>query len=81
MVPTRPFGVLSIAIAPAFQRQGVGELLMAEVELRAKLNGYKSMILTVHPENIKAVNFYQKIGWVKRESSTGWNGRMIKNIE
>jgi len=71
-------GILSIAVDPSYQRQGVGELLIKEIEGKAWENNYSRLHLTVHPENLSAVNFYQKLGWQKVPSKDHWSGRMIK---
>lgn len=73
-------GILSIAVAPAYQRQGVGELLIKEVESKAREKGYPQLHLTVHPENLSAVKFYQKLGWQKMPSEENWSGSMIKTL-
>lgn len=71
------FGVLSIATSPEARGRGAGRALMREAEERARLLGYGRMVLTVHPENVHAVRFYEELGW-KRHASEGdaWSGAM-----
>jgi ribosomal protein S18 acetylase RimI-like enzyme len=74
-------GVLSIAVSPAYQRRGIGELLMCEVEKYAFSSGYSSLHLSVHPENLPAVKFYEKLGWERSSPIGDWDGKMHKTIK
>lgn len=78
---SKPCTLLSIAVDPVFQRQGIGEILMSEVELRARDKKFEVMILTVHPDNSTAVRFYEKLDWEKISSGQNWNGKMKKKLE
>lgn len=81
-VPVRSFGVLSVAVDPSTQGTGVGQLLMAEAEARARAAGFASMHLTVHPDNDRAVRFYEKGGWLRASSADGtWSGRMTRQLD
>ena len=75
------FGILSIAVSPNYQRQRVGELLMCEVEKYAVVNSYSRLHLSVHPENLPAVKFYEKLGWERSSPTENWDGKMFKNIK
>ena len=77
----RSWGILSIAVDPAYQHQGVGALLMAAVENDAIAKGYSKLHLTVHPENATAVRFYEGLGWERASTSVRWEGLMEKQIE
>lgn len=74
----KSFGILSIAVNPAAQGQGIGRQLMDYSELYARSNGFIRMNLTVAPENKQAIRFYEYNGWEKVIGSTGWNGVMEK---
>jgi ribosomal protein S18 acetylase RimI-like enzyme len=77
----RSFGVLSIAVDPTVQGSGAGKLLMAEGERIARLREFTHMHLSVHPTNTRAVGFYERLGWVRvNESSGAWDGRMQKRL-
>ena len=76
----KSFGILAIAVNPDFQRQGIGQLLMETAENRAITNGYQQMHLSVHPENIPAVRFYEKLGWYKIPPGENWYGKMTKKL-
>jgi len=75
------FGILSIAVDPGFQRKGVADLMMREVERGAIENGYSQLNLSVHPENLPAVKFYEKLGWEKNLPNGRWDGKMFKKLE
>jgi GNAT superfamily N-acetyltransferase len=73
-------GILSIAVDPAFQRRSVGELLMQRAEELAWENGYEQLHLSVHPDNLPAVKFYEKLGWEKLVGESDWTGKMFKSL-
>lgn len=79
--PVSSFGILSIAVAQKYQKLGIGELLMLDAETEAIKCGFEQMDLSVHPNNRKAVRFYEKLGWTKIPSGDAWKGVMIKNIQ
>jgi ribosomal protein S18 acetylase RimI-like enzyme len=80
--PARPrFGVLAIATDPAVRGAGAGRALMLEAEARAVAAGHDRMVLTVHPENTRAVRFYEQLGWQPDSpAGAGWTGAMIKDL-
>lgn len=81
-VPPRSFGVLSVAVDPAAQGSRIGQELMAEAERRARTAGFERMHLTVHPENERAVRFYELGGWARSLRPDGtWNGQMTLQLE
>lgn len=76
---SRRFGVLSIATDPDVRGSGAGRALMADAEERARSQSYPSMVLTVHPDNTRAVRFYEELGWNRMPDVDGrWLGRMEK---
>ena len=81
-VPRRSFGVLAIAVDPAAQGRGVGASLMVEARRRAAAQGFRSMHLSVHPGNAKALAFYRSLGWTELVEADGrWAGRMTTSLE
>jgi len=34
------------------------------------------MTLTVHPENARAVKFYEQLGWTRASDADEWSGAM-----
>jgi ribosomal protein S18 acetylase RimI-like enzyme len=75
------FGILSVAVAPQYQRLRIGELLMHDAEEAAAQDGFKLMDLSVNPSNIKAIRFYEKHGWYKVPQGESWRGIMKKNLD
>ena len=53
----------SICVDEAFRRRGIGKTMVSDVRALAKAFGCRDLILGVHPENDKAVGFYQKCGF------------------
>ncbi len=76
--PERSFGILSIAVDPAFQGKGVAQLLMADAEREAREQGFHHMHLTVAVDNHRAIRFYEKMGWRKLPEGESWSGYMEK---
>lgn len=74
------FGILSIGVSPKFQGRGVGKLLMTESETIARHRGFQEMQLSVNPENLQAVRFYENLGWQKVIRDNIWTGDMIKQL-
>jgi ribosomal protein S18 acetylase RimI-like enzyme len=74
------FGVLSIATDPDVRGSGAGRALMLEAETRAREQHHDKMILTVHPENERAVRFYEQLGWVRSLDNQVWRGAMVKHL-
>lgn len=81
-VPRSSFGVLAIAVDPAVQGHGVGRELMASASAAATAEGFEAMHLSVHPDNLQAVSFYESLGWRRTpEEDGGWVGRMRIALE
>jgi ribosomal protein S18 acetylase RimI-like enzyme len=57
---------LGIAVFPAFQRQGHGEVLMRAALDAARAHGYPQVSLTVHPQN-PAIALYERCGFRRLE--------------
>jgi ribosomal protein S18 acetylase RimI-like enzyme len=76
----KPWGILSIAVDPAFQRRGVAEAMMRFIENMLKEKGIESMHLSVHTDNSPAVRFYEKMGWEKMPFGEEWQGKMMKRL-
>lgn len=75
------YGILSIAVAGNCQKAGIGQMLMRDAEQEAVKYGYESICLTVHPDNVKAVKFYEKQNWQRFREADLWDGAMIKLLK
>jgi ribosomal protein S18 acetylase RimI-like enzyme len=81
-IKKKSFGILAIAVDPKYQKMGIGRHLLSEVESRAEKLGYEYMHLTVHPENLPSIEFYEKNGFVRRKKEKEeWAGLMEKEIQ
>jgi len=57
--------LLTIAVDPAFRRQGQALVLMRDFELQAKANGASDAFLEVAEDNATAIALYQRFGFVQ----------------
>ena len=57
------FGVLAVAVEPAYRRRGVGQALLDAAEAAAEAAGFDRMHLTVAATNEEAIRFYTACGW------------------
>jgi ribosomal-protein-alanine N-acetyltransferase len=55
--------LLTLAVAPASQRLGVGRLLVRDFVARAKLGGATNAFLEVAEDNIPAISLYKREGF------------------
>lgn len=53
----------NVATYPQYRGMGVGRRLMLEAEKEAKLVGAERIVLDVEKENVRAMNFYKKLGY------------------
>jgi len=70
-----------IYVLPDYQRKGIGRMLLDKARLM--LDPAKDTIVEVVAYNNGAINFYQKIGFVKFESGNGHefsHGKMVPTI-
>ena len=56
--------VYHLAVSESYRKQGIGEMLMEELEGRLKAKGCIRCYLLVTVENESAMRFYEKRGWV-----------------
>ncbi len=55
--------VVTLDVAPPFQRQGLAGMLMERGETLAREAGCEVMVLHVFPGNVGAVRFYERVGY------------------
>ena len=77
----KSFGVLAIAVDPRVQKSGIGKMLMDAAEKSARDHNIFQMHLTVHPSNMQAIQFYEKLGWKKTPVGEVWAGVMNKQLD
>jgi ribosomal protein S18 acetylase RimI-like enzyme len=53
----------TLAVKPAFQRQGIGTQLLQATQEKAKLRGFEQLSLMVLAHNIDAIRLYQRQGF------------------
>lgn len=57
--------VKRIRVHPDYQRRGFGQIIIEELEERAKKLGYKKLVLDSSPKWKKAQKFYRKNGYIE----------------
>ena len=55
--------IYHLAVASSYRGQGVGSLLLNEVESRLRLTGCLKCYLMVTPDNSEAMHYYERRGW------------------
>lgn len=79
--------ILSLAVAPARRRQGIGSALVARVERLSADGDARTMMLCVRPDNREAVNLYLSRGYKVLARCDGYYedgsdaDMMIKHLE
>jgi ribosomal protein S18 acetylase RimI-like enzyme len=53
---------------------------MAETEDVARRQGFQEMDLTVNPGNRQAVEFYERLNWIRFSKDSVWKGQMKKSL-
>ena len=64
--------ICQIAVHPDIQRSGIGTIMMEEVKKDAYAKRVKTLTLEVRESNVKAINFYQKHGFVISHKKEGY---------
>ena len=52
-----------LAVDGSFRGQGIGTLLLSEIESRLRFKGCLKCYLMVTPDNVEAMRFYESHGW------------------
>jgi ribosomal protein S18 acetylase RimI-like enzyme len=63
--------VVALATDPMWQRSGVASHLVAEVEVLARRHGLRKLVFATSNDNLPALYFYQRRGWVITEVAPG----------
>jgi len=60
-------GLVVIGVPASLQNRGYGSEILQQFERIAKEKGFKKIILSVNPNNIKAINAYKKNKWMEEQ--------------
>ena len=72
------FGILAICVIPSVKGSGVAREIMEESESEARKRGFSRMHLTVASDNGRAIRFYEKLGYVIKESDNPTGGTYME---
>ncbi|GEM_PF-1141377 len=78
-IEEKAFTILSICVLPQFKGLGVAQAMMLKSEEKARELGFDMMRLTVHKDNLRAINFYKRLGYVEYKDEYGSIG-MVKKL-
>jgi [ribosomal protein S18]-alanine N-acetyltransferase len=67
--------ILTLAVVPAFRRQGVARALLADLEARARRAGTGGISLEVAADNRAAQQLYESVGFVQSGRRRGYYRR------
>ena len=71
--------ISSIAVKRCLQGNGIGKMLLQQIEIKAKESNCEKIQLKVHYDNRRAVSFYRKNSYVDKICDNNWI-TMEKNI-
>jgi len=57
--------ILTVAVLPAYRRQGIAREFMRQIEEWARVHEASAMMLEVEISNESAINLYQSLGYMK----------------
>ena len=58
--------IAQIAVHPSYQHLGIGSLMMKEILKECSIKKVNNITLEVRKNNVKAINFYEKHGFITR---------------
>jgi ribosomal-protein-alanine N-acetyltransferase len=68
-------------IRPAAQRNGLGSILLAELERRILVEGFEATVIKTHSQNTPAIGFFRKHGYSISWLSTTYAPKLGRDIE
>ncbi len=68
-------------IRPAVQRNGLGSLLLAELERRILADGFEAAVIKTHSQNAPAIGFFRKHGYSISWLSTAYAPKLDRDVE
>jgi len=70
--------VYYLGVDPAHQRKGLGRQMMAAIEKKIRAMGCPKINLQVRTDNLKAMKFYERIGF-KMDEVVGMGKRLVED--
>ncbi|CAN7537317.1 N-acetyltransferase family protein [Pararhizobium sp. LjRoot238] len=68
-------------IRPAAQRNGLGSVLLAELERRILAEGFEAAVIKTHAQNVPAIGFFRKHGYSISWLSTTYAPKLDRDVE
>ena len=79
-ISTKTAYITLIGVRTEYQNNHVGKSLLMECLNIAKIRGMKKLRLEVLSDNLNAIRFYKKNGFVKEDSATSNSVYMVRNV-
>ena len=77
--------IQSMAVRPNVQRKGIGMVILMEIEKYARERGVKMLSLECYEPLTKAIELYEKFGFVRTGGSRAYHGitifEMVKGVD
>jgi ribosomal protein S18 acetylase RimI-like enzyme len=67
-----------LAVSPAYQNQGLGRQLMADIEERLAAMGCPKINLLIRTDNAAVTSFYEKLGY-KTDAVSSMGKRLVED--
>ncbi|WP_162652256.1 GNAT family N-acetyltransferase [Lentilitoribacter sp. Alg239-R112] len=73
--------ITDIWVLPDFQCQGLGSLLLTELEKQISERGFETIELETHAKNINAISFFKKHGFAVSSLKSSYVAKLDKTVD
>lgn len=77
IIAERDVPELAIAVGPEHRGRGIGGDLLAALARRARSDGYRRLMLSVDPRNVRACRLYERLGFTLVETKDPARGTSL----
>jgi ribosomal-protein-alanine N-acetyltransferase len=73
--------VTDLWVDPAWQRQGIGRMLLQKLEAEIEAQGYESVRIETHSQNALAVDFLKRQGYAISWMTVVWSPQLDRDVD
>jgi ribosomal-protein-alanine N-acetyltransferase len=73
--------ITDLWVDPAWQRQGIGRMLLARQEEEIAAQGYDSVRIETHSQNAQAIEFLKRQGYSIRWMTAVWSPQLDRDVD